>query len=98
MNTIFPSQTILPSQGPTNCNRVQLGHHINSAKMILLQRKNLFLCTVDAEDKGAFDLSDDNESEEVVPAVLQGDPVLARNAHTWYPATVVSQAGICSKK
>ena len=97
MNMLFPSQTILPSQDPTNCNRVQFGHHINSAKMIL-QSNNQFLCTVDAKDKGAFDLSDDNESEEVVPAVLQGDPVLARNAHTWYPATVVSQAGICLEK
>ena len=66
--------------------------------MILLQRKHQFLCTVDTKDNGAFDLSDDNESEEVVPAVLQGDPVLARNAQTRYPATVVSQADICSKK
>ena len=60
--------------------------------------KNHFLCTVDAEDNGAFDLSDDNESEEVVSGVLKGDPVLARNGHTWYPAKVVSQAGIRSEK
>ena len=66
--------------------------------MILLQRKHQFLCTVDAEDKGAFVLSDDNESEEVVPAVLQGDPVLARNGHTWCPTKVVAQAAIPSEK
>ena len=66
--------------------------------MILLQRKNHFLCTVDAEDNGASDLPDDNESEEVEPGVLQGNPVLVRNGCTWCPAKVVSQAGIPSEK
>ena len=63
--------------------------------MILLQRMNHFLCTV---DNGASDLSDDNESEEAEPGVLQGDPVLARNGRTWCPAKVVAQAGIPLEK
>ena len=66
--------------------------------MILLQRRNNFLCTLDAEDNGASDLPYDNESEEVEPGVLQGDPVLARNGGTWCLAEAVSQAGIPSEK
>ena len=54
--------------------------------MILLQEKNQFPCTVDAEDDGVPDLSGENGSEEVVPGVTQGDPVLAKNGCTWYPA------------
>ena len=52
--------------------------------MILLQRKNFFHCTVDAEVDGASDLSGDSRSEELVPGVTQGDPVLARNGRTRY--------------
>ena len=66
--------------------------------MILLQRKNFFHCTVDAEVDGASDLSGDSGSEEVVPGVTQGDPVLARNGCTWSPAGVISQAGIPSEE
>ena len=66
--------------------------------MILLQRKNHFLCTVDAEYNGASDLPNDNESEEIDPIVLQGDPALARNGCAWCPIKVVAQAGIQSEK
>ena len=66
--------------------------------MIHLQRKNYFLCTADAKDEGASDMSGDSGSDEVVPEVTQGDPVLTRNGRTWYPAEVISQAGIPSEK
>ena len=66
--------------------------------MILLQEKNQFPCTVDAEDDGVPDLSGENGSEEVVPGVTQGDPVLARNGRTWYPVEVISQGRIPSEK
>ena len=42
--------------------------------MILLQKKNYFLCTADAEDDDASDLTGDSRSDEVVPGVTQGDP------------------------
>ena len=54
--------------------------------MILLLEKNQIPCTVDAEDDGVPDLSGENGSEEVVPGVTQGNPVLAKNGCPWYPA------------
>ena len=66
--------------------------------MILLQRKNYFLRTADTEDDDASDLTGDSGSDEVVSGVTQGDPVLRRNGRTWYPAEVISQAGIPSEK
>ena len=66
--------------------------------MILLQRINYFLCTSDAKDDGACDLSGYCGSEEVVPGVTLGNPVLARNGCIWYPANVTSQAGRQSEK
>ena len=65
--------------------------------MILLQRKNYFLYTADAEDDDASDLTGDSGSYEVVPGVTQGDPVLIRNGRTWYAAEVISQAAIPSE-
>ena len=66
--------------------------------MIHLQRKNYFLCTADAEDDDASDLTGNSRSDEVVPGVTQGDPVLTRNGHTWYTAEVIYEAGIPSEK
>ena len=66
--------------------------------MILLQKNNFFLYTACAEDDGASDLSGDSGSEEVVPGVTQGDPVLTRNGCTWYQVEVTSQARIPSEK
>ena len=55
--------------------------------MILLQRKNQFLCTLLIHD-GTSDLSGDNyESEEVVVG-----------GHTRYPAEIVSRGGIPSEE